>query len=165
MTRQQQVARLAELLVQRQQKVVTAESCTGGGVAQALTEQPGSSAWFESGWVTYSNAAKMRCLGVDAIVLERDGAVSESVVKAMVAGACRIAGTDWGLATSGIAGPDGGTPEKPVGLVWLAWGNAQQQQALSCLFSGSRHAIREASIDQLLAIFIAELEAALPGAG
>ncbi|WP_416885806.1 CinA family protein [Marinospirillum sp.] len=159
MTRELWIAQLAEQLTQRQQKVATAESCTGGGVAQALTEQPGSSAWFECGWVTYSNAAKTHCLGVEPSLLEREGAVSESVVKAMVAGACRAAGTDWALATSGVAGPAGGTPEKPVGLVWLAWGSADQQHALSCQLSGSRHAIREASIDRLLAIFVAELEA------
>src|SRR5580704_1541579 len=100
-------------------RVVTAESCTGGWVAKTLTDVPGSSQWFECGYVTYSNAAKMRDLGVAARTLDEFGAVSEQTVREMAEGAMRVTGAAVAIAVSGIAGPDGGIPGKPVGMVWF----------------------------------------------
>jgi nicotinamide-nucleotide amidase len=102
--------------------LTTAESCTGGGVAQAITEAAGSSAWFERGFVTYSNLSKQQMLGVSDATLKQYGAVSEAVVREMVAGALSNSMSNIALSVSGIAGPDGGTAEKPVGTVWFAWG-------------------------------------------
>jgi nicotinamide-nucleotide amidase len=103
-------------------KLATAESCTGGGVAQAVTSVAGSSAWFERGFVTYSNPSKQQMLGVSEATLAQYGAVSEAAVREMVAGALQHSEAQVALAVSGIAGPDGGTPDKPVGTVWFAWG-------------------------------------------
>ncbi|MGC2165047.1 MAG: nicotinamide-nucleotide amidohydrolase family protein [Gallionella sp.] len=103
-------------------KLVTAESCTGGGVAQAITEVAGSSAWFERGFVTYSNLSKQQLLQVSETTLRQHGAVSEAAVREMVGGALSNSDAQVGLAVSGIAGPDGGTVDKPVGTVWFAWG-------------------------------------------
>ena len=102
--------------------LATAESCTGGGVAQAITEVAGSSSWFERGFVTYSNLAKQQMLRVSETTLKQHGAVSEAAVREMVAGALANSAAQVALAVSGIAGPDGGTPDKPVGTVWFAWG-------------------------------------------
>ena len=102
--------------------LATAESCTGGGVAQAITDVAGSSAWFERGFVTYSNLAKQQMLGVSETTLKQHGAVSEATVREMVAGALKNSTAQVALAVSGIAGPDGGTTDKPVGTVWFAWG-------------------------------------------
>jgi len=133
--------RLAELLLQRQQRLVTAESCTGGMVAALCTDLAGSSQWFECGFVTYSNAAKARDLGVPDDTLDTHGAVSEETVKAMVAGAARYG--DVAVAVSGIAGPGGAVPGKPVGTVWIAWGNEHEQMAVCHQFEGDRAAVRE----------------------
>lgn len=103
-------------------KLATAESCTGGGVAQAVTSVAGSSAWFERGFVTYSNISKQQMLGVEEATLAQYGAVSEATVREMVAGALQHSEAQVSLAVSGIAGPEGGTPDKPVGTVWFAWG-------------------------------------------
>lgn len=102
-------------------RVATVESCTGGGIAQAITCVAGSSAWFDMGWVTYSNAAKSQLVGVPATLIATHGAVSAAVVRAMAEGARRASGASWAVAVSGVAGPSGGTPDKPVGLVWIAW--------------------------------------------
>src|SRR5574340_1288894 len=102
--------------------LTTAESCTGGGVAQAITDVAGSSAWFDRGFVTYSNLAKQQMLGVSEATLMRHGAVSEATVREMVAGALANSAAQVALAVSGIAGPNGGAPDKPVGTVWFAWG-------------------------------------------
>ena len=102
--------------------LATVESCTGGGVAQAVTSVAGSSVWFERGFVTYSNLSKQQMLGVSEVTLAQYGAVSEAVVREMVAGALAGSTAQVALAVSGIAGPDGGTPDKPVGTVWFAWG-------------------------------------------
>ena len=102
--------------------LTTAESCTGGGAATAVTDIAGSSTWFDRGFVTYSNQAKVDMLGVSTDTLLRYGAVSEATVREMVAGALRHSRAQIALAVSGIAGPGGGTPEKPVGMVWFAWG-------------------------------------------
>ncbi len=101
-------------------RIVTAESCTGGWIAKALTDVPGSSQWLECGYITYSDSAKMRDLGVSAETLARDGAVSGATVREMAQGALGVSGADVAVAVSGIAGPDGGTPGKPVGTVWFA---------------------------------------------
>ncbi|MFA6903768.1 MAG: nicotinamide-nucleotide amidohydrolase family protein [Gallionellaceae bacterium] len=123
--------------------LATAESCTGGGVASAVTEIAGSSAWFERGFVTYSNQAKVDMLGVSTDTLARFGAVSEATVREMVQGALRNSQAQVALAVSGIAGPGGGTAEKPVGTVWFAWGikNGAPVSRLH-LLAGSRAEIR-----------------------
>ena len=144
------VTKIAELATAANLQLATAESCTGGGVAKALTELAGSSAWFTGGLVTYSNQAKQQLLGVTARDLEEQGAVSESVVTAMVKGACQALGADLAVAISGVAGPSGGSVAKPVGYVWLAWGNAVQQQATVFNFTGDRRQIREVSINKAL---------------
>jgi nicotinamide-nucleotide amidase len=131
--------------------VVTAESCTGGGIAAALTDVPGSSQWVEGGYVTYSNLAKQRALGVRAGTLDSCGAVSEEVVREMAAGALAASSADLAVAVSGIAGPDGGTPAKPVGLVYIAIqrrGLAAQVERHS--FAGDRAAVRRASVGRAL---------------
>jgi nicotinamide-nucleotide amidase len=140
-------------------EVTAAESCTGGGIASAITGVAGSSAYFTTGYVTYANAAKTRLLGVPEGVLAEHGAVSEAVVKAMVQGACRESGASLGVAVSGVAGPDGGSAEKPVGTVWLAWGDAGEQQAECFNFPGDRQAVREQAVRQALAGLVARLDA------
>lgn len=145
--------------------LATAESCTGGGVAKALTEIAGSSAWFTAGLVTYSNTAKEKLLGVKAATLQAEGAVSAATVKEMVAGACLATGADVAVAVSGVAGPEGGSSTKPVGTVWLAWGNAQQQTAQVYNFVGNRRAIREASIDTALQGLLVWLQKEVPNSG
>ncbi|ALM51412.1 CinA family protein [Halomonas huangheensis] len=126
--------------------VTAAESCTGGGVAAAITDIAGSSEWFEAGYVTYSNAAKTRLLGVSTAILEQHGAVSEAVVESMVAGACTDSGAQAGVAISGVAGPGGGSAEKPVGTVWLAWSVKGRVDAQRFLFEGDRSAVRQQSV-------------------
>lgn len=123
---------LGEALQSRQWRVVTAESCTGGGVAAAITAVSGSSSWFEYGLVTYANAAKQHLLGVDSPTLASEGAVSESVVRQMVAGALALSGAEIAVAISGVAGPGGGSAEKPVGTVWFAWGIARGPSVTAC---------------------------------
>ena len=138
---------LAEHLVTYTMKVTTAESCTGGGVAQAITMIPGSSRWFELGIVTYSNLAKQQHLHVDPEILTQHGAVSEAVVKAMVSGALKISNADVGVAVSGVAGPGGGSPEKPVGSVWFAWQLATGASVTAYhRFTGDREAVRQQAV-------------------
>ena len=135
-------------------RLVTAESCTAGWIAKAITDVPGSSAWFDGGYVTYSNAAKTRDLGVPASLLGAHGAVSEAVVRAMAEGALRRAGVEVALATSGIAGPNGGVPGKPVGTVWFARSvrGADGIDTVAQLrqFPGDREAVRRASVQLAL---------------
>src|SRR5512139_175078 len=127
--------------------LTTAESCTGGGVASAVTEIAGSSAWFDRGFVTYSNQAKQDMLGVSADTLMRFGAVSEAIVREMVAGALRNSQAQVALAISGIAGPSGGTPDKPVGTVWFAWGVKDGSTiAHHHLLAGSRAEVRQQAV-------------------
>ncbi|NND82772.1 MAG: CinA family nicotinamide mononucleotide deamidase-related protein [Gammaproteobacteria bacterium] len=124
-------------------KVLTlAESCTGGLIAAGVTSEPGSSAVFTAGYVTYSNAAKMQMLGVSEQTLDQYGAVSEQVVLEMASGALQASGADIALAISGIAGPDGGSPDKPVGTVWMAWGEADALQARKFYFPVARIAFQ-----------------------
>lgn len=119
------VAELAVHLQRRGWMLVCAESCTGGGVAAALTDLAGSSAWFDRGFVTYSNQAKQDMLGVSPETLAKFGAVSRETVTEMARGALLHSGAQLSVAISGIAGPGGGTPDKPVGTVWIAWGSAE----------------------------------------
>lgn len=137
---------LGRRLIERGLTVAAAESCTGGGIAAALTAIPGSSQWFGYGFVTYSNAAKQALLGVDAATLEACGAVSREVALAMALGALRAAGADLAVAVTGVAGPGGGSVDKPVGSVWIAWADARSARAQLFLFSGDRRAVREQSV-------------------
>ena len=153
--------RLGAELKARQLTVTTAESCTGGGVAHAITAIPGSSAWFHQGWVTYSNTAKTEQLGVDADTLASFGAVSEPVVVAMALGARLRSGSDLAVAISGIAGPDGGTPDKPVGTVCIAWASPVSLHAATLQLNGDRHQVREHSVQAALQGLL-ECASALP---
>ncbi|MCC7517492.1 MAG: CinA family protein [Pseudomonadales bacterium] len=122
-------AELLELLAAQGKTLACAESCTGGLIASMLTEQPGSSRVFTAGFITYSNAMKQAMLGVSETTLQAHGAVSEQTVCEMAAGALQRSGADYAVAVSGIAGPDGGTKEKPVGTVWIAWGSKDNIRA------------------------------------
>lgn len=138
---------VGETLLARQEMLATAESCTGGWVAQCLTAIAGSSAWFERGFVTYSNQAKMDMLGVPETLLAAHGAVSEPTALAMAQGAVTHSRAQWSLAITGIAGPAGGSAEKPVGLVCFAWAS----QAAFCIartqhFDGDRESIRRQAV-------------------
>ncbi|MGD8590068.1 MAG: nicotinamide-nucleotide amidase [Chromatiales bacterium] len=138
---------VARLLLRKGLRLAVAESCTGGWVAMVLTAVPGSSEWFDRGYVTYSNRSKQQMLGVQETTLEAFGAVSEQTVAEMTAGALAAGGTDLALAISGIAGPGGGTSEKPVGTVCFAWQRSQQQPVTArCLFSGDREAVRRQAV-------------------
>jgi nicotinamide-nucleotide amidase len=149
-----QVLELGRRLRVRGWKLVTAESCTGGLVAAACTSVAGSSDWFERGFVTYSNDAKVQCLGVPPALVAAHGAVSEPVAAAMVEGALRVAPAELAVAVTGIAGPGGGTPDKPVGLVWLAWGVAGALRTERLQLAGDRACVRlqtvRAALERLL---------------
>ncbi len=137
---------LGTTLAARGEWVATAESCTGGWIAKVMTDVTGSSAWFHGGLVTYAYAAKAGLLGVDAALLNEHGAVSQPVVEAMAAGARARCGVDWSCAVSGIAGPGGGTPDKPVGLVWLAWAGPAGISTRAEQFDGDREGVRRQSV-------------------
>lgn len=140
------VAEIGAKLKKRGEWLVTAESCTGGGLAQLLTSVPGSSSWFERGYVTYSNRSKTEMLGVPAELIAKQGAVSEEVARAMAEGAIARSGADCAVAITGIAGPTGGSPEKPVGTVWIAWSaRGGATRATRYQFQGDREQIRNAS--------------------
>lgn len=141
---------LGALLLQRQQTVTAAESCTGGLICGAMTDIAGSSAWFGRGFVAYANQAKTEMLAVPRLLLQTHGAVSEAVVLAMAAGARAAAAADWAVAVSGIAGPGGGSPEKPVGTVWLAWIGPGVQESELCCFSGDRASVRQQTVQRAL---------------
>jgi nicotinamide-nucleotide amidase len=128
----------------------TAESCTGGWIAKCCTDRAGSSAWFERGFVTYSNGAKRDMLGVEEIVLEQAGAVSSEAAMQMVSGAIARAGTETAVAVTGIAGPDGGSHDKPVGSVWLAWSIRGSVEAELKQFPGDREAVRRYTVSHAL---------------
>ena len=141
------VAPLADALRAKGWRLATAESCTGGLIAAACTTLAGSSDWFERGFVTYSNAAKVQQLGVDVALLEQHGAVSEAVVAAMVAGALRRSPADVAVAVTGIAGPGGGVPGKPVGAVWLAvMQRGGAPQAVRLQLDGDRASVRAQTV-------------------
>ena len=126
--------------------LTTAESCTGGGVAQAITEIAGSSDWFDCGFVTYSNASKTEMLDVSAALMAQMGSVSEEVAGAMVTGALGASNAHIALSTTGIAGPTGAVPGKPVGTVCFGWANADSVHTERLVFSGDRKAVREQSV-------------------
>ena len=144
---------LGQLLLAGGLRVGTAESCTGGLIAAAITEVAGSSGWFDEGLVTYANSSKQRLLGVPEADLESCGAVSQQVVEAMVSGVLGR-GADVAVATSGIAGPDGGTEDKPVGTVWFAWGIAGRVISEAHHFTGDRQQVREAAVSMALSKLI-----------
>jgi nicotinamide-nucleotide amidase len=140
------VQQVADRLLKHRQKVCTAESCTGGLIAKTFTDLAGSSDWFERGFVTYSNQAKNEMLAVPASLIEDYGAVSEAVATAMASGALRHSRADFSIAVTGVAGPGGGSDEKPVGTVWIALASANELVAKRYQFDGDRQAIREASL-------------------
>ena len=161
-TLQAQVLTLGDALRARRWRMASAESCTGGLIAAACTSVAGSSDWFERGFVSYSNEAKTELLGVDAALIAAHGAVSAEVALAMANGALKYSRSDISLAVTGIAGPGGAVPGKPVGTVWLALVSrtaAPQAQRLQC--AGDRTAVREATLHASLAA----LSAHLAGAG
>lgn len=144
MTAHAQVQALAERLLARGERLACAESCTGGLIAKLCTDLAGSSAWFERGLVTYSNQAKHELLGVPNTVFDTAGAVSEACVRAMVEGLLRNSPADWGVAVTGIAGPGGGSTEKPVGTVWIGWGRRNDAAQVHLhVFPGGREDVRE----------------------
>ncbi|AQR64309.1 damage-inducible protein CinA [Aquaspirillum sp. LM1] len=143
-------AQLGDALRQRQQQVATAESCTGGLIAGTLTAIPGSSDWFGFGWVSYANDAKQQMLGVSANTLARHGAVSADTVGEMAAGARLHSHADWAIAVSGIAGPGGGSRDKPVGLVWFGLAGPHGVDTFSQVFAGGRDQVREQTVETAL---------------
>ncbi len=144
------VLALADALRAKGWRIAAAESCTGGLIAAACTSVAGSSDWFERGFVTYSNEAKSELLGVPPALIAAHGAVSEPVARAMAEGALAKAPVALAVAVTGIAGPGGAVPGKPVGTVWLAWGRAGAVQAERLQLGGDRTAVREATVARAL---------------
>ena len=138
------------LLLEKGLSMTAAESCTGGWIAKLLTDIPGSSGWFERGFVTYSNASKIELLGVREDSLALFGAVSEQVALQMARGALSNSRADLGVAVTGIAGPDGGSEFKPVGTVWIAWANGETLVAERCWFAGDRDQVRRQTVAHAL---------------
>ena len=139
-------AKLGEKLMNRGWKITCAESCTGGGIGYAITSAPGSSNWFERGFITYCNTAKSQMVGVQKNTLNEHGAVSQPVVQQMSEGAAKEAKANVSVAVSGVAGPGGGSDEKPVGLVWFGFVIGQHVFQEKQIFDGDRNAVREQSI-------------------
>ena len=137
---------LAEALKARGLTCATAESCTGGLIGGALTAVPGSSEWYVGGVISYANSVKTGLLGVSEADLAAYGAVSEPVVRSMALGACRVTGADMACAVSGVAGPGGGTPEKPVGTVWIGWSLHGETRARKFHFCGDRDEVRAQTV-------------------
>jgi nicotinamide-nucleotide amidase len=157
-----QVLLLADALRRHGARLATAESCTGGLIAAACTAVSGSSDWFERGFVTYSKDAKSELLGVDANLIAAHGAVSEPVVRAMAVGALRHAPVQWAVAVTGVAGPGGGSADKPVGTVWVAVAGAAGASPVSrrLQLGGDRTAVRQQTVQQALALLLHTLEPA-----
>jgi len=145
------LAYISSALLARGQMLATAESCTGGMIAAACTDLAGSSQWFERGFVSYSNAAKTELLGVPASLIDTHGAVSEPVARAMAEGAVRHSGAQVSVAVTGIAGPTGGSADKPVGTVWFGWQVDGATHSALRRFSGDRAAVRRATLQHALA--------------
>lgn len=141
---------LGKQLKKQQAQVTTAESCTGGGIAEAITRISGSSSWFEAGYITYSNKQKTLMLNVPHQLFDTVGAVSQEVVMAMVAGAIAKSNAQYGVAVSGVAGPTGGTEHHPVGMVWFAWYANNQSYTHCAQFKGNRESVREQTIQLAL---------------
>lgn len=171
---------VGEALARNGARVACVESCTGGWIAKALTDVPGSSAWFGWGWVTYANDAKRQLVGVPEAVLAAHGAVSEAAVAAMARAGRVLSGSEFAVAVSGVAGPDGGTPEKPVGTVWFGWdGPPDMIDRRSAdktdpdvpgitarrVFAGDRESIRRQAVAQALRglLELVETDAVRPG--
>ncbi len=154
-------AELGAALLARGESLATAESCTGGWVAETVTAIAGSSAWFDRGFVTYSNAAKTEMLGVPETTLARHGAVSEPTARAMAQGALAHSRAHWTLAITGIAGPGGGTAEKPVGLVCFGWASREGGcEAQTMHFAGDRAAVRRQAVRHALRELLVRIELA-----
>ena len=151
---------LAALLLHKKYQLATAESCSGGLIAAACTDVSGSSDWFERGFVTYSNAAKTAMLGVDAQVIATHGAVSEPVARAMALGALHHSLAQVSVAVTGVAGPTGGSAEKPVGTVWFAWALPSGVHSEVQHFAGDRAAVRAATVQHALTRLRTLLESA-----
>ena len=154
---QQQLQNLASNLATQNLKVTCAESCTGGLLAANLTRLPGSSAWFDMGFVTYSNEAKQQMLNVNPSTLAHYGAVSEEVVREMALGALISSKADYALSISGIAGPTGGSEEKPVGLVWFGLASKKRIWAESKIFNGDRDQIRAQAVQHAVQLLLSKL--------
>ncbi len=144
------LTQVIETLMSQNATLATAESCTGGWIAKCCTDRPGSSAWFPGGIVAYSNDAKIRLLGVPSDTLERNGAVSQPVAEAMAQGARSAFGTAYGVGVTGVAGPDGGSDDKPVGTVWIAWAGPQGVWSRLHRFDGNRNEVRWATVIEAL---------------
>ncbi|MCL2865499.1 MAG: CinA family protein [Lachnospiraceae bacterium] len=149
--------KIIDLLKRKNWYITTAESCTGGLIGATLVNVPGASKVFQEGYITYSNEAKMKLLGVRSETLERWGAVSEETALEMAKGAALAAGCQVGISATGIAGPDGGTPEKPVGLVYIGCYIDGHQSVLECRFCGSRLQNRESTVTNALELLYDEL--------
>ena len=141
---------LAQTLKERGLVCATAESCTGGLIGAALTSVSGSSEWYVGGVISYANSVKTGLLGVSEADLEAQGAVSEPVVRGMALGACSVTGADVACAVSGVAGPGGGTPEKPVGTVWIGWSKHGETRAEKFHFNGDRDAVRGQTVTEAI---------------
>jgi nicotinamide-nucleotide amidase len=151
--------RVGKRLKERRFKLVTAESCTGGWIAESVTSVPGSSEWFERGFVTYSDEAKQEQLGVRATTLSKRGAVSEDTAREMAAGALAHSRAQVAVSVTGVAGPSGGTKEKPVGMVCLAWtGGSDGARSATLQFSGDRESVRRQSVIAALRGVLEQLE-------
>jgi nicotinamide-nucleotide amidase len=148
--RQALTAQVADQLLSKKLMLATAESCTGGLIAAACTDLAGSSIWFERGFVSYSNAAKTELLGVPADLIETHGAVSEPVARAMVEGALRHSRAQVAVAVTGVAGPGGGSPDKPVGTVWFGWATPDGVVTDKRCFDGDRQQVRDATVQHAL---------------
>jgi nicotinamide-nucleotide amidase len=146
------VTEVGQALVDKDAMIVTAESCTGGMIAEALTEIAGSSAWFDRAYITYSYESKKEMLGVNEITIQNKGAVSQECVEEMALGALQQSHAKVSVACSGIAGPDGGSADKPVGTVWLAWAIQGQEGVVAhrFLFEGDRRMVREKTTEAAL---------------
>ena len=155
---QQQLQTLANNLSTQNLKVTCAESCTGGLLAANLTRLPGSSAWFDMGFVTYSNEAKQQMLNVNPTTLAHYGAVSEEVVREMALGARIASKADYALSISGIAGPSGGSEEKPVGLVWFGVASKKRIWAEFKVFNGDRDQVRAQAVQHAIQLLLSKLD-------
>lgn len=158
-------ASLGTLLLASGEQVTTAESCTGGGIAEAITRIGGSSGWFEAGYVTYSNAQKTRQLGVPEALFAHVGAVSQPVVEAMARGAQVESGARFAVAVSGVAGPGGGSVDKPVGTVWVCWADGQNLIAQRRWFDGDREQVRRQTVNTALEGLIRLAQGEMPNQG
>lgn len=148
-------SKASDYLLAKHMNVCTAESCTGGYLAQMLTALPGSSAWFDCGFVTYSNSAKQKILNVPEHIILKHGAVSEVVAMSMAAGALNLSSADLAISITGIAGPTGATADKPVGTVWFAWQIRNRAAVTRCEhFLGDRESIREQAVAKALAMIL-----------